>query len=248
MAAKYHVPMHWVENLGLKFYRYAIGVTDVMRAEMLKANPKLQVEVIPNGVDQALIDQPAAEQGDSILFLGRIDIRHKGVDLLLEAYKEIEQELDIPLLIAGAGLKNDEAFLRRRIVSLQLETRVHCLGKVTGKLKDHTFRRAMVYAAPSRCEGVPLAIMEAASYGLPIVIFGIPDLGWVPDSLCVRVKPFDVAGYGQALLTLCRNKALRQRLSLAAKEWIRGFSWDSIATRYEQFLISAATGPSRGKS
>lgn len=247
MTAKYHVPMHLVENLGLKFYRHAIAVTETMREEMLKANPALEVQVIPNGVDQALIDQPPAEGGDSILFLGRIDVRHKGLDLLLDAYKTIEHETEVPLLVAGAGLKHDEAFLRQRIVALNLDARISCLGKVVGKLKDQTFRRAMVYAAPSRCEGVPLAIMEAASYGLPLVIFGIPDLRWIPDSICLRIPPFDIKAYGQALLALSRDKALRERMSRAAKRWIRDFSWDSIAGQYEKCLVSAAANPTNAR-
>lgn len=236
MAAKYHVPMYLVENLGLKTYRHAIGVTETMRREMLKTNPKLHVEVISNGLDQAIIDQPLNSAGDYILFLGRIDIRHKGLDLLLEAYKAIKPETAVPLVIAGAGLKKDEAWLKSRIAALRLENRVRCIGKVTGKVKENTFRKAMLYVAPSRCEGVPLAIMEALGYGLPTVIFDIDDLAWMPKTHCIKATPFDVAEYGRRMFELIRDESQRQTLGRQAKEWICAYSWDAIAIRYENFL------------
>jgi glycosyltransferase involved in cell wall biosynthesis len=239
MAAKYHVPMYLFENLGLKTYRHAIGVTETMRREMLKTNPKLRVEVISNGLDQAIMDQPLNSEEDYILFLGRIDIRHKGLDLLLEAYKTVESEITVPLVIAGAGLKKDEAWLKARIAALKLDSRVRCIGKVAGKTKEDTFRRAMLYVAPSRCEGVPLAIMEALGYGLPTVIFDIDDLAWMPNTHCIKAVPFDVAEYGQEMLKLTRDQSRRQTLGRLAKEWIRAYSWDAIAIRYENFLNNA---------
>jgi glycosyltransferase involved in cell wall biosynthesis len=241
MAAKYHVPFHWVENLGLKTYRHAIGVTETMRREMLKTNPNLHVEVIPNGLDQTLIDQPLNQSGEYILFLGRIDIRHKGLDLLLNAYKTIKAEISVPLVIAGAGLKKDEAWLKREIAALKLEDRVRCVGKVTGQTKEDTFRRAMLYCAPSRCEGVPLAIMEALGYGLPTVLFDIDDLAWMPQTHCIKAKPYDVVEYGRALLDLSQDESRRRTMGGLAKQWSQGFSWDSIATRYENFLNSVTT-------
>lgn len=249
MTAKYHVPMHWVENWGLRAYRHAIAVTDTMRRVMLHANPTLRVEVIPNGVNPVLVEQPVTLREEYILFLGRIDRRHKGLDLLLDAYERIAAQVTVPLVIAGAGLAKDEAWLQERMAAMQLGERVRWLGKVTGRDKEETFLGAMVYAAPSRCEGVPLAIVEAMAYALPVVVFAIDDLAWMPPSRCVKVPPFDVDAYGQALLALAREPERRRALSRLAREGVGELTWDKLAVRYEQFLLSAvsnAESPSHG--
>ena len=57
MARKYKLPFHWFERSGLKTYRYGIALSEPLRKDLLKGNPTMQVTVIPNGVEPALIQQ-----------------------------------------------------------------------------------------------------------------------------------------------------------------------------------------------
>ncbi len=243
MAKKYKLPFQVLERVGLKTYRYAVALSEPIRAELLRANARMRVEVIPNGVDQALINQPVEKSEESILFLGRLDVEQKGLDMLVDAYRQVAAELAPPLVIAGSGIARDEDLLQRRIQEWGLAARVLLVGRVQDRQKAETFRRAMFLVMPSRFEGFPLTLLEAACYGVPIVLFSIPELAWLPASCCVKVPPFDVSAFGQAMLELARDPARRAALGRAAKSWVRAFSWDSLAERYEKFFAGVLTSP-----
>jgi glycosyltransferase involved in cell wall biosynthesis len=236
MAKKYKLPFHWIERIGLKTYRFGIAVSEPIRSELLAANPRMQAEVIPNGVDPELISQVVHNEGRHILFLGRISIQHKGLDLLLSAFHQASQKSAVPLVIAGAGLASDETLLKRRIKELGLGSRIELLGKVSGEQKAQAFRGAMFMVMPSRFEGFPLTLLEAFCWQLPVVLYSIPELDWLPESCCVKVKPFDVEGLANAMLLLAGDENRRRRMGETAKSWVRQFSWETLAERYENFI------------
>ena len=236
MARKYKLPFHLVEAVGLRTYRFGIALSDVLRTELLRANPRMDITVIPNGVDPALIAQEAQGGGEYILFLGRIDIRQKGLDLLLAAFQKIAAECATPLVIAGSGIARQEATLKQRIYELGLEKHVRCIGRVTGEQKVKAFERASFLVMPSRFEGFPLTLLEAFCWKLPVVLFSIPELAWLPESCCVKIPPFDLSALAKAILALARDASLRGQMGAAGKDWVRPFGWDSLAKRYESLL------------
>jgi len=196
----------------------------------------MQVEVIPNGVEPALVKQEVRNEAQHILFLGRISIEHKGLDLLLAAFQKIAASCGAPLVIAGSGLARDEARLKARVRELGLESTVRLLGKVGGEQKAEVFRRALFLVMPSRFEGFPLTLLEAFCWQLPVVLYAIPDLAWLPESCCLKVQPFEVQGLAEAMARLCRDRATREQMGRAAKAWVPQFSWDVLAERYENFF------------
>ena len=236
MARKYKLPFHWFESLGLKTYRYGIALSDYLRDELLRSNPRMRVAVIPNGVDAALINQTVHPAPEHILFLGRIDTEQKGLDLLFSAFNRIAKDCSVPLVIAGSGIPRDEELLQKRIQDLGLGPRVRLLGKVSGREKKEAFRRALFFVMPSRYEGFPLTLLEAFCWQIPVVLFSIPELAWLPSLCCLKIAPFDVAAFAEAMLRLLRDPSLREKMAAAAKQWVRAFSWDSLATQYENLF------------
>jgi glycosyltransferase involved in cell wall biosynthesis len=239
MGRKYHLPFAAMERWGLRTYRRAIALSEHLKARLLAANPGLAVTVIPNGIGRELIDRPIVREERHILFLGRIDIEQKGLDLLLTAWRTIAAQTPVPLLIAGAGAPKDEAFLTRRIRELGLEAQVQAVGRVEGARKDELLRQAMFLVMPSRFEASPVVMVEAFCYQVPVVLFGIPELAELPDACCVKAPPFDTATYGQAVLGLTRDSARRQALGAAAKALARHYDWDDLVKKYEDFFESA---------
>ena len=59
--------------------------------------------MIPNGVRGKLIRQTVEREERHILFLGRLDVEQKGLDLLLDAAAGLVGKVDARLVIAGAG-------------------------------------------------------------------------------------------------------------------------------------------------
>ncbi len=238
MARKYKLPFRWFEHLGLKTYRYGIALSEPIKSALLKSNPRMKVEVIPNGVSPELINQATRPEGKSILFLGRLDLQQKGLDLLLEAVQRLSPSVVLPVVIAGSGIETEENRLKGSIAQRGLGNRVRLTGKVIGVEKDNVFRDALFFVMPSRFEGFPLACLEAFCWELPVVLFAIPELAWLPDSCCVKVQPFDVQGLGSAIGGLAANPERCREMGRAAKLWVRRFNWDNIAEEYARFFAS----------
>lgn len=102
----------------------------------------------------------------NVITVGRLTYQ-KGYDMLLNAWKLVEmQHKDWNLLIFGTG--EDGEKLKKQAKELQLETVVF---KGVSKNIDECYRNASIYVSSSRFEGLPMCMIEANSFGLPIVSF-----------------------------------------------------------------------------
>lgn len=242
MTRKYHLPFDSVERRGLRCYRYAIAVSTSIERRLHAINPKLITTVIPNGTDRDAIERDVYPSPEHLLFLGRLDVAQKGLDLLLESYSLLTPRVQVPLVIAGGGPKGDTAFVKRRIAGLGLENRVHLIGRVGPHEKDELFRRSVCLLLPSRFEASPLVIVEAFCCRVPVVLFDIPDLEWVPDDCCVKVPAFDTRTFARAIEELINSPERRSEIAQKGKLAAREYDWDKLAKRYEEFLQRAIQG------
>ena len=133
-------------------------------------DPRLQPAVIYN----PLTLQPGGpSQGNSRRFLavGRFSYKHKGFDLLIEAFHLFAQKnSDWTLDIVGEG--PEEALYRQRIAAYHLDDRIR-LHPFTNHIQDY-YTQAQVYVLSSRWEGFGLVLVEAMAHGLPIVSSDLP--------------------------------------------------------------------------
>jgi glycosyltransferase involved in cell wall biosynthesis len=106
----------------------------------------------------------------------------KGIKYLLDAIKKISEETQIKLILAGDGpLKKN---IIKYIKTYSLEKSIQYIGKIKGKQKEDFFNSLDVFVLPSTSlptdqDGIPVVLMEAISYGLPIIstdISGIPEI------------------------------------------------------------------------
>lgn len=181
--------------------------------------------IIPNGMpDEA--EHPNAI-GDNnrlrLIFMGLLE-RSKGEFDLLEAVNILVHEgLDIHLQVAGEFKSPEyrEEYLHY-IKENQLDENVEYWGIIRDEKKKSFFRNADVFCFPSyfHSESFPLVLIEAMSYGLPIIATnwrGIPDMvknGY--NGLFVEIQnPQDLAGKIKMLLS---DKELRNTLSTNARK------------------------------
>ncbi len=142
-----------------------------------------QITVLPNPVDlagiRAALRAPAAKSsaGQQLLAVGRLS-REKGFDLLLKALPIVRQRFpDATLNLVGAG--REEQALKSLCRQLGMEDAVGFAGHVDTPYAF--FARTTLFVLPSRHEGMPNALLEAAAAGLPIV--ATPASGGVVDLL-----------------------------------------------------------------
>ena len=131
------------------------------------------IKVIYNAVP--ISEKFQSKDNKDICFLGRIGER-KGVFDLLEAVSRLNKEFsDYKVFIGGDG---DVKQMKRIIQKNQLSN-VHYVGWIQGKEKSELLQDCALFALPSSNEGLPMALLEAMSYGcIPISTYvgGIPEV------------------------------------------------------------------------
>lgn len=125
--------------------------------------------IIPNGVEKLNVDIKKSD-GIKFYYIGRYDIHHKGLDLLLDALTILdERKIVINIDFFGTGTKEQVKYIEERIREMQY---VHCgnRGPLTGADKDNVLSTYHIMVLTSRYEGLPMTILEAWNLGIPCVI------------------------------------------------------------------------------
>ena len=160
-------------------------------------------------------------EGNSHRFLavGRFSHRHKGFDLLIEAFHIFAQHnSDWKLDIVGEGV--EEELYRSLIQKYHLEDRVF-IHPFTNNIQDY-YSKAQVYVLSSRWEGFGLVLVEAMAHGLPIVSSDLPTSKEIMGDFGLYFKNGDIRELAQRL-----NEATQLDWEEKSKEAIR------IANRFE---------------
>ena len=115
--------------------------------------------------------EPSSGNSKKFLAVGRFSHRHKGFDLLIEAFNIFAKEnKEWTLDIVGEGV--EEPMYRKMIAEYGLEERIH-IHPFTSQIQNY-YSEAQIYILSSRWEGMPLVLMEAMAHGLPIVSSDMP--------------------------------------------------------------------------
>lgn len=252
---RYRLPFDRIERHGLRRYRTVVVLNPADARTVAAASPRTTVIRQVNGV--RLPERVSCDGGgEGVLFLGRVDVDQKGLDLLLRAYLrclgtgsgDAPAGPAFPLLIAGTGTPDQERVLEQelgRVSRADPRARVHRLGRVDGDRKDELLRGCAVLVMPSRFETFGLSALEGMAYGKPVLVFDLPQLAWIPDEAAVRVPPFDVEALAAALRLLAGDRVWRARLGRAGREEAAAYGWDRVAENYEVLLAETLRGRSR---
>lgn len=233
-SKKYHIPFDWVETFGAKFYKYFLAYSPINKKKMQRLNPKIFSRLIPNGIDEEAFSKRVVD-GKYILYIGRIDIAQKGLDLLLEAFLKASKKINAILIIAGNGPKSEEKKLQDLIENKNLSDKVKFIGRVDGKKKETILANSMFGVYPSRFEDFPLVPLEYTSFAKPVVCFDVPGMKWLSSDVSLKAKPFRINELSGSLIKMSNNSALRLKLSKNARPFAKQYGWNSIASQYEKF-------------
>lgn len=194
------------------------------------------IEIIPNGISSELLEV-FPKESDYILYFGRIDIYGKGLDILINAYKEFYRTFpEIRLVIAGDG--RDMKEFKTEIMKLPDDVRknIELMGWVSGDRKIEVIRKALFAVFPSRHEVNPIAILEEMACGKAIITSDIPELSYITkNGAGVAFKAGDAASLAQSMRTMANRKDIRE-MGQKGRELVKEYTWDKIAMRFEEFL------------
>lgn len=170
------------ERMGCMFADEVIVISDVIRNLIKrKYNRTSHVHLIYNGVSQPEIcDYPeyfnelGIEKGKYILGMCRF-VPEKNLHHLIDAYvkvKERNPDLDIKLVLAGDTDFEDN--YSRSLKEVARKNGVVLTGFIKGRKLHSLLTNCRCYCLPSSHEGLPIALLEAMSYGVKVIVSDIP--------------------------------------------------------------------------
>lgn len=171
------------ERLGCRFANQVIVISDVIKRLIAeKCGRKEGVTLIYNGVTQPEIcscpeyfSQLGIEEGKYIMGMCRF-VPEKNLHHLVEAYLRLKKSgriaEDMRLVLAGDTDFEDD--YSRALKKMAQDNDVVLTGFIKGRKLHSLLTHASCYCLPSSHEGLPIALLEAMSYNIPVVASDIP--------------------------------------------------------------------------
>jgi len=162
---------------------------------------KSKIEIIPNGIDISEYSNLSKKGefkkkyliGDAtkiILYLGRTD-KIKGIDLLIDAFSSLLEDLDNIMLVIVGPISNNLPLLVKQVEDLNIDDKVVFTGPLYGKDKLEVYQDADIYVLPSRYETFPITVLEACACGTPVIITNKCGIADIVDGRLGDVVEFD---------------------------------------------------------
>jgi glycosyltransferase involved in cell wall biosynthesis len=259
-----------LETLMLRLGRNFIVSNGGVAARILAVNPKARVLTTSNSIDGALLKlAPTEAQPPFILFLGRFDIHMKGLDLLLEAFRDVTgaatataasaaSAATAAVSAAGRSAAPDLSRTRlvlagaaspaaleavRRLVPAACADRVELRPNVSDSDKRSLLASCQFFCSPSRFEGFGIAALEANAAAKPVLVTDTDGFrASVKRDVSALVVPVgDAAALRSGMAALLADGELRRRLGEGGREWAKGFDWDAIAEKEAAWIANGFT-------
>ncbi len=200
------------------------------------------VRYIPNGVaapeifpPKIITDKWRLKGGDYLFWAGRFS-PEKGVHYLVDAFTELD--IDCKLVLAG-GVNHTEKYMGELKAKIEKDNRIITTGFLEGQPLYELFSNARVFVLPSEHEGLPVALLEAMSYGIPALVSDIPPCREVGDTAERQYVNFfnsgDIRDLSEKLLDMVLSPEKdMDRGKAGMKHVLNTYSWDKIAMQTEE--------------
>ncbi len=216
---------------------HCIGESEVKGLNRLYSDKK--AVLLPYGFEIGQLETEYVSPTEFVVgFVGRIDIYTKGLDLLLSAFSAFKgKNPDSKLWIVGSS--NEMDALNKRIIEQGLQHSVVLWGSKFGDEKESLMRQMAVFAHPSRNEGLPASVLEAAALGIPSLVTKATNIGSfiLKYNAGIVVEDEDVEGLTSALFALKKhfdNKTL-VTMGLNGRNMVsESFNWNTIVDAFDK--------------
>jgi glycosyltransferase involved in cell wall biosynthesis len=219
------------------------ALTGVERAQIEAFGRTQRVVVIPNGVSlpEAGFDRDTSRSELELdpsapiaLFVGRLDVKHKGLDLFLRGIADTH---DWHAVLVGPDHRGGRLRLETLATELGIERRMHFRGVLQERALDEAFAAADIFVLMSRWEGMPMSLLESLAHGTPVVVSPTVEslvgveragAGWVSTA----------AELGRVLSVIAGEHSRRSAAARAALDLAKAYDWDKVAACYEAAYAS----------
>ncbi len=186
-----------------------------------------EIMVVPNGVEIPAGTHWDGGSGGYVLWLGRVDPEHKGLDLLVQAMASLPASQRYPLRLCGPQWRNGKQRMIAMVRQLGVNRWITIGEPVHGPAKWELLSRAVGFVYPSRWECFGNAVAEAAGVGLPCLVTPYPTGEFLASRGAAIMSQSTASGLAQGLLALVGPDAanIGNRARKVVKE---SFNWDDM--------------------
>ena len=216
------------ERLGAKFSNKVIAISTVIQ-DILEEKYDIESELVFNGIAPQRKQQPSVylnslglSQGQYIVAVGRF-VEEKGFHDLIAAFEELE-ESNVKLVLVGDSDHEDKYSLSLK--KMAIKDNIVMTGFINGDKLTEVFCNAKLFTMPSYHEGLPIALLEAMSYELPVLVSDIP------ANMAIELNENDYFAVGNVHeLSIALGKKLKNGDRVDYSKYLLKYDWDLIANQ-----------------
>ncbi|MPM31344.1 Glycosyltransferase Gtf1 [bioreactor metagenome] len=200
-----------------KYIKFILNKVDINIAlgaewkEMISKYTNGRIEVLNNSVN-TVEENMYNNLSKNITMLGRLEERKGTFDLLDIADELISHDNNLNIILAGDG---DLSKVREAISKKKYKDNIKLLGWIDKNKRGDVLKDTLIFTLPSYNEGMPMAILEAMSFGIPLVVTnvgGIPSLVEDEENGFL-INPGDKKSLKECILKLSEDKDYRLKIS-----------------------------------
>jgi glycosyltransferase involved in cell wall biosynthesis len=229
-----------------------VALTDEEAGDLLTFG-QLPMAIIPNGVSPVprQVDRGAFRRELGLdpdvrllLFVGRLDVVHKGLDVLVHA---VAGTPGWHAVLVGSDRRGGGVRLRSLAGALGAGARLTVTGPRSGQALHEAFAAADCFALTSRWEGLPLSLLQALAHGIPAVVSPAVDrlVGVATAGAGWSAAPSELGALLRSVRDL--DETERARRAVAARALSARYDWATVGLRYEAAYADILDGAARGK-
>jgi glycosyltransferase involved in cell wall biosynthesis len=174
-------------------------------------------------------------------FIGRLDTYHKGLDIMIDAFELFESKnSDVKLWIVGDS--EERLILEKKVKAKFLFNKIIFFGSKFGNEKEDVLQKMDVFIHSSRTEGLPVSVIEAASFGKPCIVTAATNIGDLlveyKAGICITSNSsIKLADAMHKMYTSSENQILFSEMQHNAIKMVKdNYNWKKLITQFSTDL------------
>lgn len=222
-----------------KLFSFAsVIVTPSLYLKTMFGREGFTVEYLPNTIDMEKFPySPERVSNHKLLWVRAFNATYQPWLAVKTLYELRKKHPDATLTMIGPdkGLLNKTIML---ISELGLTKHVTIAGKVPNNQLAAYYHTHQVFLNTTNTESFGVAVMEAASCGLPIVSTAVGELPylWQNNENTMLINTFDEKEFASAVYNLFEDTSLYEKIKINARTKAESFSWDVVSKQWKELL------------
>lgn len=186
------------------------------------------VHVVTTGIEK-VEEKPNNPKEPPTIFYPAATYPHKNHQVLIDAFNQLAQIDQKVCLVMSGGPGRSDKEIKKLVLISPVKERIFLTGRVSLDEFKTILKDSTLLAFPSTYEGFGIPVLEAMAAGVPVVVAKGTPAEKLPGEKSLRVEPYDVAGWVEALESLLKNTQLRTEIAEENIDLAKNYNWDASA-------------------